>query len=118
MVVHLCFNYCFCQLDKCSVVLNDARSRRVSCLKPSSRDDIVIEASVILLEAKLRAATLAAKEAADKRRMEDQAHRGRINSEAKADLLALEKAGLTDEQAKEVVKAIIMKQVRHVSISY
>lgn len=69
-------------------------------------------------ERKRVADELAQKEAADKRRMEDQAHRGKINGEAKADLLALEKAGLTGEQAKEVVKAIILKQVRHVGISY
>lgn len=48
-------------------------------------------------------------------REKDKENRGRVNSEAKADLVA---AGLTDEQAALAIKAIVKKLVRNITIAY
>ncbi|MEN6081582.1 hypothetical protein [Chromobacterium piscinae] len=56
-----------------------------------------------------------AKETEERRRAADRDHRGRINSEVLADLKA---SGLSEDQAKDVVCAIVKKQVRHVAIQY
>ncbi|AXE31593.1 hypothetical protein DK842_17820 [Chromobacterium phragmitis] len=56
-----------------------------------------------------------AKAAEERRRAADTAHRAKVNREALDDLMA---TGLTEDQAKAVVCAIVKKQVRHVAIQY
>ncbi|KMN48752.1 hypothetical protein VL04_17425 [Chromobacterium violaceum] len=56
-----------------------------------------------------------AKAEEENRRAADRVHRGRINSEVLADLKT---AGLTEDQAKAAIRAIVNQQVRHVAIQY
>ncbi|AOZ48804.1 hypothetical protein [Chromobacterium vaccinii] len=56
-----------------------------------------------------------AKATEERRRAADTAHRAKVNREALDDLMA---TGLTEDQAKAVVCAIVKKQVRHVAIQY
>lgn len=65
-------------------------------------------------QAKTEAAAEQEQQAADARAADKQ-HRAQINNEA-AD--AMRKCGITDDQAKALVRQIAMRQVPHVSISY
>ncbi|MBX9267248.1 hypothetical protein [Chromobacterium violaceum] len=56
-----------------------------------------------------------AKATEERRRAADTAHRAKVNREALDDLMA---TGLTEDQAKAVVCAIVKQQVRHVAIQY
>lgn len=61
------------------------------------------------------AAEAAAKEAEDKRRAENKAHRGKINREVLGALMA---AGASEELGKAIIGAILNGSVPHVSIGY
>lgn len=57
----------------------------------------------------------AAHEAEEKRRAADKAHRAKINRDVLSDLIA---AGLTEDDAKAAISAIVGRKVRHVTLTY
>lgn len=62
------------------------------------------------------AATKAAEEAEAARREADKKHQAKINGEVLAALVA--SSHLTEDQAKDVVRAVARHEIPHVSISY
>lgn len=57
-----------------------------------------------------------AEDAAAEARFKDKEHRKAFNGEALADMVKM--TGLTEEMAKNVISAIAMNRVRHISIAY
>lgn len=97
----------------------EAAARREADLKAQAE---AAERRAREAEAKAKAeieAKAAAERAEQERREKDKAHRGRVNLAAVAAMVRACKAtGLTDEQAKAVLTAIIRGEVPAVSISY
>lgn len=88
-----------------------AERRRVAAAEQAERDRI----AAIEAERKRVADEKAAHEAEEKRRAADKAHRATINREVLADLIA---AGLSEDDAKWTISAILAGKVRHVTLSY
>lgn len=92
-----------------------AEQRRIAAEKQAELDKIAAAERAKQQEIERQQAEAARIESERLAREADKSHKAKINRQALTDLIAI---GLSDEQAKAVVKAIVTGKVSNVSISY